>query len=209
MWSNAAQVISKICQVCAKVAQGVHMSKADAAALITGMHGKLSDTKVQPHAFEMLSSLSEVRISGFELPTGALRNMQYGSSPCGDALAAREFSGASGTLHLTVPSCPRLSIATVAVSSITSCSGRAGGHTSHSHECAASACVQAQEPAGVGCRHWLDGHRSCRLWGRCPRQEGCHRLLQRDAHEHQCWRARGGDRVCRHPAQLGASTCLH
>eukprot|EP00892_Ulva_mutabilis_P001542 jgi/Ulvmu1/11389/UM075_0051.1 len=54
------QVISKICQVCAKVAQGVHMSKADAASLITGMHGKLSDAKIQPHAFDMLSSLSEV-----------------------------------------------------------------------------------------------------------------------------------------------------
>lgn len=54
------QVISKICQVCSKVAQRVHMSKADAAALVTGVHAKLSDAKIQPHAFEMLSSLAEV-----------------------------------------------------------------------------------------------------------------------------------------------------
>lgn len=36
------------------------MSKADAASLVTGVHGKLSDAKIQPHAFDMLSSLAEV-----------------------------------------------------------------------------------------------------------------------------------------------------
>lgn len=58
--ASVVQVVSKICQVCSKVANAVHFSKSDAASLITGVHGKISDAKIQPHAFDMLSSLAEV-----------------------------------------------------------------------------------------------------------------------------------------------------
>jgi len=46
------------------------MSKADAAALVNGVHGKLSDTKIQPHAYEMLSCLSEVWATAALLHSG-------------------------------------------------------------------------------------------------------------------------------------------
>lgn len=55
------QVLSKVCNICDEVVKDLaQLAKGDAHTIITGVVDKISDTKIQPHAYELLSSLSEV-----------------------------------------------------------------------------------------------------------------------------------------------------
>lgn len=55
------QVLSKVCNICTQVVTDMpQLAKGDAHTIITGVVDKLSDTKIQPHALELLSALSEV-----------------------------------------------------------------------------------------------------------------------------------------------------
>jgi hypothetical protein len=58
------QVLAKVSNICNDVVGGMaQFAKGDAHTIITGLVDKLSDIKIQPHAFELLGTLSEVRSS--------------------------------------------------------------------------------------------------------------------------------------------------
>jgi hypothetical protein len=60
--AECLQVVSMMCQVCTEVVKQMPVfAKGDAHTLIVGMVDKLSDTKIQPHAWELLSTMAEVR----------------------------------------------------------------------------------------------------------------------------------------------------
>jgi hypothetical protein len=55
------QVVAKVCNICHDVVGNMaQFAKGDAHTIITGVVDKLSDIKIQPHAFELLSTLAEV-----------------------------------------------------------------------------------------------------------------------------------------------------
>ena len=57
-----AQVVGKLCNACHLVATAAPtIAKSDAHLVISGLVEKMSDVKVKPCAFELLTSLAEVR----------------------------------------------------------------------------------------------------------------------------------------------------
>lgn len=68
LWSRASydddtevQVLAKVCNICNEVVREMsQFAKGDAHTVITGVVDKLSDIKIQPHAWELLSTLAEV-----------------------------------------------------------------------------------------------------------------------------------------------------
>ena len=58
---STLQVTSKLCNACNLVASAVpHLLKSDANLVVTGLVDKMGDTKVKPHACELLDTLAEV-----------------------------------------------------------------------------------------------------------------------------------------------------
>lgn len=56
------QVVAKLCNACHQlVTAAPTVTKADAHMIICGVVEKIADVKVKPHAFELLTSLAEVR----------------------------------------------------------------------------------------------------------------------------------------------------